>query len=249
MTRETKAFNIPGIEEYDVAGEARAEAERVTEEARAAITKELSGKIAAVSSSLTGVSNAKQMPLSIFKEFFLPMFARSVNDKNTPAFDVEETNRRLGAWLAHAGSYYAEVPVIDESGKVVFRVPPLLNADVSSAAVTNGIREGTPGLHVLSAHCEALKNAGRVNEALETEAIELEKKMPSERATALFAVVNFLRWNDICAFCGIPPFYPKVAQKVNELDGVDPLTSTPVDNPHVDKIEVSTDGAEADELF
>jgi hypothetical protein len=27
------------------------------------------------------------------------------------------------------------------------------------------------------------------------------------------------------------------------------LTSTPVDNPHVDKIEVSTDGAEADELF
>ena len=67
MKLETKEFNIPGIEEYDVAGEARAEAERVTEEARAAITKELSGKIAAVSSSLTGVSNAKQIPLSIFK--------------------------------------------------------------------------------------------------------------------------------------------------------------------------------------
>ena len=244
-----KAFNIPGIEEFDVAGEARAEAERATEAAREAVTKELTSKIADVSSSLTGVSNAKQMPLTVFKAFFLPMFARSVNDTETPAFDVDETNKRLGAWLAHAGSYYAEVPVVDENNKVVFRVPPLLNADVSSAAVTNGIKEGVPGLHVLSTHCEALKNAGRINEAIEVESTELEKKMPAQRDVAFFSIVNFLRWNDICAYCGIPPFYPKIAQKVRELEGKDSLTSTAADNPHVEQTEVSTDGAEANELF
>lgn len=241
------SFNIPGLELVDIASEERRLAEQITEEARIEATTALTEKITGVSKSLAGVSNAKAMPITVFKELFLPMFAQSVNSEGQSASTLEETSRRMAAWLVHAGSYYAEVPIVDEHGNQLFRVPPLLNADVGTNATKRGLSSGVPGMHVLSTHCEALKSAGRANEAIQIESEELSKKLPAEAEVKIYALANFLRWNSICEACGVEPFYPKIAKRVKELDGDFPTTT--VDNINVEQEKVSTDGAEADELF
>lgn len=67
-----------------------------------------------------GSSNA-QLPEHMFRKDFLPYFSGKVRDDAKLNITTH--------WVAIAGTPASEVDVVDESGKVLFSVPPLMTTD------------------------------------------------------------------------------------------------------------------------
>lgn len=63
-----------------------------------------------------------KLPEPLFVKHFLPVFAGEVSSK--------ENQQALGNWISIAGTPMNEVDIIDNTGKVLFSVPPLFNTAV-----------------------------------------------------------------------------------------------------------------------
>lgn len=236
-------FHLDGLVFVNPQEEAYKQAVAVTEEAIARKNEEFSERMAAVTRDLQGVSNAKNMPLSVFELVFYPMFAGDLNE--------DEHKRRLHAWTMHAGGSYAEVPIIDDStGEELFRVPGLITSDILNDQAMQLRNSGVPPLGVTQNHLTALRNSGRLSEADEIEEAELLKRIPPKKAVIPHTVFNALRWNNISAALGKPPIYPKLAAMVDKIDKDTAKAADKEDVPAVVVPENNTESHSAfDDLF
>lgn len=84
------------------------------------VRQRMAEEIADISSAVSKVTDEvrARLPERHFREIYLPMFA---GDKVLP-YDVD-----LNHWVNFAGNPYREVDIIDEAGKVLFTVPPILD--------------------------------------------------------------------------------------------------------------------------
>lgn len=92
--------------------------------------KQANVDIAAAHDALVDKQDRRNLPESIFKEEFLPYFAGQK--------DIRDQPNVLEQWMTVAGNAFAEVNLIDQSGKVTAIVPGIsstLHLQISSGSV------------------------------------------------------------------------------------------------------------------
>ena len=96
-------------------------------EMREEMMKVNSAEIQGIAASLTSAppreERPRQLPESVFREVFLPMFLGKSNERYP---DIKPGN-----WITFAGSPHAAVDVVDmTNNKVLFTVPPLIDSQL-----------------------------------------------------------------------------------------------------------------------
>lgn len=104
--------------------------ETYEEQRRNALNQELKAKAKFVNDALTVNAEVRRLPEYIFKESFLPYF--------TGMKEVDASSDILLQWISVAGTPTSEVEIIDETGKALFRVPPIIDTSIINPLRTEG---------------------------------------------------------------------------------------------------------------
>lgn len=143
----------------------------------------------------------RKLPENVFVYHFLPWFAGTSTDKNVNA----------AAWVDIAGSANVPVHIVDNSGEILYTIPPLFDRTIVQ---TSSADRDMPGMnHVLITFDQLSRISPRRAELYYLQELE-KRKILDDKTIKLREKVKF--WNDLFKRYGLPLIEVNLKEDIKE---------------------------------